>query len=47
MDLERNVQRALGYIAEQLETGTVVDPANTANIVSDELTAAEKKKLAE
>jgi hypothetical protein len=46
-DLERNVQRALGYIAEHLETSVVVDPANTANVVSEELTAAEKEIIAE
>lgn len=46
-DLERNVQRALGYIADHVETSAVVDPANTANVVSEELTAAEKKTLAE
>ena len=45
-DLERNVQRALGYIADHLETASVADPANTANVVSDELTAAEKRTIA-
>lgn len=46
-DLERNVQRAFGYIADNLETASVADPANTANVVSDELTAAEKRQIAQ
>lgn len=30
-----------------LETACVIDPANTANVISDDLTAAEKKKIAQ
>lgn len=46
-DLASNVQRVLGYIADHLEAAAVLDPANTGNVVSDELTAAEKKTIAE
>jgi hypothetical protein len=46
-NLERNVQRVLGYIADNFETSVVIDPANTANVVSEELTGAEKRTIAE
>ena len=44
--LADNVQRALVYIAENIEAATVEDPANTANCVSEDLTNVEKKALA-
>lgn len=45
-NLESNVQRALKYINENLETACVIDPSNTNNIISDDLTQAEKKAIA-
>lgn len=44
--LANNVHRAMGWIADNLETAAIEDPSNTANIVSDDLTAAEKKTIA-
>ena len=41
-----NVHRAMGWIADNLETAAIEDPSNTSNIVSDDLTAAEKKTIA-
>jgi len=45
--LESNVQRTLGYIAENIETVAFEDPANTANMISNDLTSAEKTIVAE
>ena len=45
-NLESNVQRALKYINENLETACVIDPSNTNNIISGDLTQAEKKAIA-
>jgi hypothetical protein len=45
-NLANNVQRVLNYIAENLETAVVEDPANTNNCISDDLTQAEKKAIA-
>jgi hypothetical protein len=44
--LANNVQRVLGYIAENVTTAVVDDPANTNNCISDDLTLAEKKVIA-
>ena len=41
-----NVQRTLGYIADNLTARTVEDPANTNNTVSDDLTLPEKQVIA-
>ena len=46
LNLESNVQRALGWIADNLETAAIEDPANTNNMISDDLTAAEKRLVA-
>jgi hypothetical protein len=46
-NLAANVSKCLEYIRDSLETASVIDPANTANVVSDDLTAAEKKKIAQ
>jgi hypothetical protein len=46
LNLSNNVQRALGYIADNLATAAVEDPANTNNMISDDLTLAEKKVIA-
>jgi hypothetical protein len=44
--LASNVQRVLGWIADNLETAAIEDPANTNNMISDDLTQAEKKIVA-
>lgn len=44
-NLEANVQRALKYINEHLETACAIDPSNTNNIISDDLTQAEKRAI--
>jgi hypothetical protein len=46
LNLAANVSTCLEYIRENLETSCVIDSANTANVISDDLTAAEKKKIA-
>jgi len=38
--------RALQYIASELPNIRIVDPANTNNVASDELTRAEKSLVA-
>jgi hypothetical protein len=45
-NLAANVSTCLDYIRDNLETACVIDPANTNNVISDDLTAAEKKKIA-
>ncbi len=44
--LAANVLKVLQCLATTFETARVVDPANSANIISDDLTAAEKKRIA-
>jgi hypothetical protein len=44
-NLADNVQRALGYIADNLPTAAVEDPANTNNTISDDLTLSEKRVI--
>lgn len=46
-DLGNNVWAALTHIRDSLETAYVVDPANSANVISNDLTKTEKKKIAE
>jgi hypothetical protein len=41
-----NVLRVLHYIHQKFETARVEDPANTNNVLSDELTATEKSAIA-
>jgi len=45
-DLANHVWASLEYLRDQFERACVIDPANTANTISDDLTAAEKKKIA-
>ncbi len=45
-NLAGNVQRALAYIAENLTTARVEDPANTNNVISEDLTYSEKLSVA-
>lgn len=47
VNLATNVSACLEYLRDNLETARVVDPANTNNIISDDLTTAEKKVIAQ
>jgi len=44
--LASNVLECFNYIANQLERARVEDPANTNNIISEDLTASEKRTVA-
>ncbi len=44
--LSQNVLTTLDYLRDRFSNARVVDPANTNNIISDDLTAAEKAKIA-
>lgn len=41
-----NFWQVLGYLADSFPTARLVDPSNTANIVSDDLSMAEKEAIA-
>ena len=43
--LSSNVRTVLEYLRDTFPTARVVDPANTNNIISDDLTAAEKARV--
>lgn len=43
--LSNNVLRALRYLHDTFPNARVVDPANTNNVISDDLTAAERGKI--
>lgn len=43
--LASNVLSVLSYLGESFATARVIDPSNTNNVVSDDLTAAEKKAI--
>jgi hypothetical protein len=45
-DLASNVLHSLNYISESLLSARVVDPANTNNVISDDLTSPEKQVIA-
>ena len=45
--LSGNVWRALQYLGERFPIARIVDPANTNNIISDDLSLAEKMKIAQ
>lgn len=45
-DLSNNVLATLDYIRDNIRTAVFIDPANTNNRISDDLTAAEKQVLA-
>ena len=45
-NLAGNVLHALNYIGDNLPTKRIVDPANTNNVISDDLLAAEKSAVA-
>lgn len=44
--LANNVLEALRYIGNSLPTARVIDPANSNNIISDDLTSSEKQTIA-
>ncbi|AUH66858.1 nucleotidyltransferase (plasmid) [Paracoccus zhejiangensis] len=46
-DLSKNVWATLAYIRDNIRTAVFIDPANTNNRISDDLTAAEKQTLAD
>ena len=43
--IEDRIQRALAYIKDNLHTARVVDPANSNNILSEDLTITEKGRV--
>jgi hypothetical protein len=43
--LSQNVQLAFDYLRDSFAAARVVDPANTNNIISDDLTIADKQKI--
>lgn len=45
-NLSGNVVAALEFLRDQLEGARFVDPANTNNVISDDLTSAEKRSIA-
>lgn len=45
-DLSQNVWATLAYVRDKIKTAVFVDPANTNNRISDDLTATEKQALA-
>jgi hypothetical protein len=45
--LSQNVWKALEYFRDRFSNARVVDPANTNNIISDDLSAPDKKKIAD
>jgi len=45
-DVAANVWKVLQYMASSFPTARIVDPANTNNVISDELSAAERSQIA-
>jgi hypothetical protein len=43
--LSQNVWNTLGYLRDRFQSARVVDPANTNNIISDDLSTADKTKI--
>ena len=44
--LPQNLVCVLEYVRDNIETRRFIDPSNTNNVISDDLTAAEKQKIA-
>lgn len=44
-DLEQQALRAFRYIGDNIQTARVVDPANSNNVISDDLTDGEKRTV--
>ena len=45
-NLAENVLNALNFIGDNLATRRIIDPANTNNVISDDLSAMEKNTVA-
>jgi hypothetical protein len=45
-DLEQQLLRALAYIRDRIQIARVEDPANSNNIISDDLSTADKQAIA-
>lgn len=43
--LETNFLTVLKYLRDNIETATVIDPANSNNIISDDLSKSEKNEI--
>jgi hypothetical protein len=46
-DHDNNFLHLLGYIRDNIQSIRIVDPANSGNIISDDITASEKKAVAD
>lgn len=46
LNLEGNFQTALEYIADNIATRRIVDPNNSANIISDDISVSQKREIA-
>ena len=46
-DLSKNVWATLAYVRDNIKTAVFIDPANTNNRISDDLTGTEKQALAD
>jgi|GEM_PF-2142061 len=46
-DHDKNFVLLLGYLKDKIQTVKIIDPANNDNIISDDITPIEKKKIAE
>jgi hypothetical protein len=46
-DLANNVSAALSWISANIQTARLVDPANTNNVVSDDLTILQRARIAQ
>lgn len=45
-EIELNFMKVLLFIADNIENRTYIDPANTNNLISDQLSKSEKRKIA-
>ena len=46
-DFTANIVRVLTYLRDNLKTARIVDPANTNNVISDDLSQSEKALIAQ
>lgn len=46
-DLSENIVTVLNYLKTTFKTANIIDPANTNNIISDDLTPAEKNSISQ
>jgi hypothetical protein len=47
LDVDKNIVRVFQYLSERFEQARVVDPANSNNVISEDLNAQEKATIAE